>query len=153
MSEWVFREARPADANAFAEWVNGNPLIDPKDVTAAAKKNQPTVLYFVAEKDGIPVAFAPVYLQLAVAHMAFDPDAAGKDKLEAMQRLLNGTVAFAVQFGIREITTLSKEEYPVAKWAVKHGFEIEPRQLLKFDINKVLAVAEEEQKCVAPAEK
>ena len=148
MSEWKFRGAEPADAEAFAKWIENNPLIDPKDVTAAAKKNQPTVLYFVVEKDGVPVAFAPIYVQLAVAHMAFDPDADGRDKLEAMQRLLNGTAMFATQFGIREIVTLSKEKYPVAKWAVKHGFDLEPRQLLKFDINKVLAVAEEESKCV-----
>lgn len=153
MSEWAFRGAEPRDADAFAEWVETNPLIDPKDVTAAAKKNQPTVLYFVAEKDGVPIAFAPVYLQLAVAHMAFDPDADGRDKLEAMQRLLNGTVMFATQFGIREIVTLSEENYPVARWAIKHGFDVEPRQLLKFDLNKVLAVAEEESKCVRVAEK
>jgi hypothetical protein len=153
MSEWVFRGAEPRDADAFAKWVENNSLIDPKDVTAAAKKNQPTVLYFVVEKDGVPVAFAPVYVQLAVAHMAFDPDAAGRDKLEAMQRLLNGTAAFANEFGIREIVTLSQENYPVARWALKHGFDLEPRQLLKFDLNKIFAVAEEESKCAVPAEK
>src|ERR1700674_5246479 len=127
-SEWVFRGAEPADAEAFAKWVEANPQIETRDVNAAAKKNQPTVLYFVSEKDGVPVAFAPVYLQLAVAHMAFAPDADGRDKLEAMQRLLNGAVAFAIQFGVREIVTLSKEEYPVAKWGLKHGFDLEPRQ-------------------------
>ncbi len=153
MSTWTFRGAEPTDAEAFANWVSQNDQIEPRDINAAALKNQPSVLYFVVEKDGVPVGFAPVYLQLALAHLGFNPEAEGRDKLEAMQRLLNGTVAFAVQFGIREIVTLSKENYPVAKWALKHGFDLEPRQSFKFDINKLLAVAEEEQKCVRVAEK
>ncbi len=153
MSEWVFRGAEPTDAEALALWTLQNAQIEARDVDAAAKKNQPTVLYFVVEKDGVPVVSGPVYLQLALAHLIFNPEADGRDKLEAMQRLLSGTVAFAVQFGVREIVTLSQENYPVAKWALKHGFDLEPRQSFKFDINKLLAVAEEEQKCVRVAEK
>ncbi len=83
MSEWSFRGAEPADAEAFAKWVEANPQIEPSDIDAAAKKNQPTVLYFTVEKDGVPIAFAPVYLQIALAHLGFNPDADGKDKLEA----------------------------------------------------------------------
>jgi hypothetical protein len=145
-SGWVFRAAEPKDAEAFAAWVAKNPLIEARDVEASAKKNQPTVLYFVAEKDGEPVAFAPVYLQLAVGHLAFNPEAEGRDKLEAMQRMVNGTVAFAVQFGIREIVTKSLPEYGVAKWALKHGFEMDDRNLFVFDINRILNRAAEEAK-------
>jgi hypothetical protein len=151
-SVWNFRGAGPDDAEAFAKWVENNSQIESADFTAASKQNNPSVLCFVVEKDGVAVAFAPVYFSLALAHLAFNPKADGRDKLEAMQRLLNGTVAFAVQFGIREITTLSKEDYPVAKWAVKHGFDLESRQLLKFDINKVLIKAKEESTCAVPAE-
>ena len=154
MSEWRFRGAEPADAEAFAQYVIDNPQIELQDIVGANKKNNPTVMYVVAEKDGVPVAFAPIYLQVALAHLAFNPDVNGKDKLAAMQVLLNGTVSYALGLGVREITTLSKEEYPVAKWAMKHGFDLESRQVFKFDINsKVLAVAEKENQCVAPADK
>jgi|SRR5579864_6717311 len=154
MSEVKFRLAEPADAEAFKSWVSASPEIDPRDVKAAAKKQNPSVLYFVAESPaGKVVAFAPVYVQYALAHLAFNPKANADERRQAMETLLNGVMAFAVQDGIREIVTLSKEEYPVAKWAMQHGFDLEPRQLLKFDINKVLAVAEEENKCAPVAEK
>lgn len=148
-NHWKFRGAEPADAEAFAQYVIDNPQIELQDIVGANKKNNPTVMYVVAEKDGVPVAFAPIYLQAALAHLAFNPDATGKDKLAAMQVLLNGTVSYALGLGVREITTLSKEAYPVAKWAMKHGFDLESRQVFKFDINsKVLAVAEEEKQHV-----
>ena len=151
---WMFRLAGPDDAEAFTQWTLANPQIDPKDIEAAKKKNNPTTVYFVAENaEGQVVAFAPVYLQRILAHLVFNPDADGKDKLRAMDFLLKGTVLFAIQEGVREVVTLSKEDYPVAKWAVKHGFDLDPRQLFKFDINRVLAVTEEEQICAPKADK
>lgn len=154
LPRWRFRAAEPSDAEAFTEWTLANPQIDPKDIEAAKKKNNPTVLFFVVENaEGKVVAFAPVYTQMILAHLVFNPAADGKEYLNAMQMLLNGTVAFAVNMGIREIGTLSKPEYGVAKWAMKHGFDLEPRQVFKFDINKVLAVAEEEKTCAPVAEK
>lgn len=154
MSEVKFRLAEPRDAESFKSWVLASPEIDPKDIKAASKKQNPSVLYFVAESpEGKVVAFAPVYVQYALAHLAFNPGANGAERRQAMETLLNGVMAFAVQDGVREIVTLSKEEYPVAQWGMKHGFELEPRQVLKFDINKVLAMAEEENKCAPVAEK
>jgi hypothetical protein len=151
---WKFRLAEPADAEAFTQWTLSNPQIDPKDIEAAKKENNPTVIYFAAENaEGQVVAFAPVYLQMILAHLVFNPDAAGKDKLRAMQFLLNGAVLVAIQHGVREIVTLSKENYPVAKWAVKHGFDLEPRQLFKFDINRVLDAPEEDKTCAVQADK
>ena len=141
---WKFRLAEPTDAEAFAEWTLSNPQIDPKDIEAAKRKNNPTVLYFVAEdSEGRVIAFAPLYWQMVLAHLVFNPEAEGKDRLHAMQVLLKGAIVQAAQIGIREIVTLSKENYPVAKWAVKHGFDLEPRQIFKFDINRVLDIAKE----------
>ena len=154
MSEVKFRLAEPADAEAFKSWVLASQDIDPKDIKAANKKQNPTAIYFVAESpEGKVVAFTPVYIQYVVAHLAFNPEANGRERLQAMETLTNGVMAFAAQYGIREIVTLSKEEYPVAKWALKHDFELEPRQLFKLDINKILAAAEEENKCAPVAEK
>ena len=142
MSEWSFRAATPDDAESFAKWTVENPQIDDADKLAATKKNNPTVVWFVSTKDGVPQAFAPLYLQAVVGHMGFNPDAGGKDRLRALQMLIDGTAAFMVQMGIREIVTLSKEEYPIAQWAMKHDFDLEPRQLLKLDLNKLMAAAE-----------
>lgn len=142
MSKWEFRLAGPADAEAFSRWVVQNPQVDRADIEAGKKKNNPTVVFFAVEKDGIVQAFAPLYCQMTLAHLGFNPEAEGKDKLHAMQMLIDGVAAFAVQYGVHEITTLSKETYPVAQWAVKHGFDLEPRQVLKLDLNKILELAE-----------
>jgi hypothetical protein len=140
-NEWTFRLATPADAASFAKWIAENSSIDAVDKLAATHDQNPTVLWFVMEKDGIVQAFAPLYLQMTLPHLGFNPDAAAEDRKEALTRLMNGVSAFAVQFGIREITTLSKERYPIAKWAIAHGFDLDSRQVLKLDLNKVMASA------------
>ena len=158
MSEMIFRLSEPADAPAFSKWAAQNPQIEQRDLIATLKAKNPTCLFFVVEEDGVPTLFAPCYCQMALAHLAFNPDADGKQKLRALNTVLNGVMAFAVQYGMREITTLTKKEYGVAKWALANGFEEEDRQLYKFDINKILDAAkpkEEEAKpeCAPVAEK
>lgn len=138
MSNWTFRFANPNDAEAFTKWALENPDVDRKDLFAATKQKNPTVLFFAVEKDGVVQAFAPLYAAMILSHLGFNPDATGKDKLRAMQMLIDGVSAFAVQYGIREIMTLSREEYPVAQWAMKHGFELEPRQVLKLNLNDAM---------------
>jgi hypothetical protein len=139
MSEWTFGLAEPADAPAFSKWAAENPQIEQKDLLAGMKSNNPTVITFAVRKDGVAVAFAPVYAQMILAHLGFNPESDGKDKLRALQMLTDGVMAFVVQFGVYEIATLSKEEYGVAKWAAAHGFEKDDRQFFKLDINKLLA--------------
>lgn len=133
---WNLRLAEPSDAEAFSKWVAENPQIDADDIKAGTRDQNPTVLVFAVEKDGVVQVFAPVYLQMTLAHLGFNPEANGKDKLTALQTLVDGVSKTAVEFGVRELTTLSKEEYPVAKWALKHGFKLDPRQVLKLDLNK-----------------
>jgi hypothetical protein len=142
MANWKFRIAEPADAEAFSVWSATNPQIDQKDLLKATGTQNPTVVFFAVEKDGVVQAFAPVYLQMVLAHLGFNPEAEGKDKLRALQMLTDGVSAFAIQLGVREIMTLSKAKYPVAQWAVKHDFEIEPRQALILDLNKMMAEIE-----------
>lgn len=140
--EWVFRLADADDSEAFTKWALENPQIDRKDLWAATKKKNPTVVFFAVEKDGVVQAFAPLYAQMILAHLGFNPDAAGKDRKEALQRLIDGVSAFAVQYGIREIVTLTKENYPIAQWGIKHGFDLEERQVLKLDLNKAMEPVE-----------
>ena len=134
-----FRLAKPEDATAFAEWVANNPQIDARDIQAAQSKTNPTVLYFVATKDDVPVAFAPLHCVAMLDHLAFNPESEGRDRLKALQTLIDGCTAFFVQLGIREIQTLTKEEYPVGAWALKHGFEKDDRETFRMDINKLMA--------------
>jgi hypothetical protein len=139
MSVWEFRLAGPDDAAAFSKWIGENQQIPDADKLAALKTNNPTILWFVETKDGVAQTFAPVYLQFAVPHLGFNPDADSRDIAEGMQRLTDGIAGFAVQFGIREIVTLSEEKLPMARWAMKHDFDLEKRQTLKLNLNKVMA--------------
>lgn len=141
MSEWNFRLAEPADAADFSKWIAENRHIDDADKLAATGAQNPTVLWFVAEKNGKPVGFAPVYLQATVPHLGFDPASDAEDRKAAMGVLMDGVSAFMIQYGVREITTLSKEKYPIARWALDHGFGQDSRQVFKLDLNQVIAAA------------
>lgn len=136
--EWVFRLAVPSDAESFAKWASENPQVDAEDLLAGTKTKNPTALMFAAEKDGVVVAFGPVYMMAMLSHLGFNPDAEDKDKLRALQIMIDGVSAFAVQYGIREIGTLSKKQYPIARWAVKHGFEEDERQVFRLKLNEIL---------------
>jgi hypothetical protein len=152
-AKWEFRLAVPSDAPAFAEWVKWNLHIDPKDVATALKENNPTVIYFVATKDGVPVAFSPIYTAAVVAHLGFDPLSEAEDRKTAMNVLHDGTMAFFVQFGIREILALSDPKYGAAKYAMKRGFEQDTRSLFRFDINKAMEKPAGELETVGDAAK
>ena len=150
-ANWEFRLAKPEDAEAFSKWAATNPQIEQKDLLAGMHKNNPTVLTFTVTKDGVPIVFAPVYLSATLAHLGLNPESDGADKLRSLQMLLNGTAALMAQVGVREIITLSKKEYGVAKWAESRGFEPEERQLFKLDLNTIIQEADEQ--CVPAAGK
>lgn len=146
MENWTYRQARPADAPLFAEWVNSNPLIDPGDVQRTIHGNNPTCVFLVAEEDGVPVAFMPVYIPMHIAHLSFSPTARASQKIKALHGLHDFATALAVQFGIREMTVLTREDYPMAKFAKQIGFKRDNRQLFRFDINSVLPVKQDPAK-------
>src|SRR5690348_12881261 len=93
MSEWAFRLCEPADAPALAEFVAKNPQIDPADMQAALKSQNPTAVYFCVTKDGKPVAFAPFYCTMMLAHLGFDPDSRADDRQHALEMILRGASA------------------------------------------------------------
>ena len=136
--DWNFRLAEPRDAAAFTKWSLSNRLIDPADREAGTKKKNPTVVYFAVEHDGVVVSFAPLHCQMVLDFLVFNPDANVKDRKQAMQMLMDGVSAFAVHFGVREIVTMSKEKYPIARWALKNGFKADDRQQLKWNLNEIL---------------
>ena len=138
VSEWDLRLAQPSDSAVFADWIVNNPFIDPKDVQDGLKANNPTSITFVMCHNGLPVWFAPCYCTMHVAHMGVNPAASVRERKEGLSRILAGVGAFAIQFGIRAITTLTKSHYPVARWAKANGFEADSRELYKCDLNKWL---------------
>lgn len=142
MSEWAFRWAEPTDAEAFARWVTENPQIDWADANASLGVVNPTVMFFVATEDGVPRGFAPIYWSAVLGYLGFDPQSDGKTRLRALQVLKDGVMALLVQYGVREIQTLSEPQYGIAKWALEHGFTQEPRKLFRLDVNKEMGISE-----------
>jgi hypothetical protein len=133
MSEgFAFRLANEGDAEDFAKWVAENPLTDRRDAISAIKN--PTTLFFVVTKDDVPVAFVPFYQSITIAHLGFNPAMDGKDRLRALEMLLKAVAGFAEVINVREINTLSKTEYPMAAWALKHGFEKDDRELFRYAV-------------------
>jgi len=53
---------------------------------------------------------APILCADGAAVPGFNPNANAKDRKDALQTLMSGVSAVAVQFGIREIVTLSKRK-------------------------------------------
>lgn len=136
MSDWTFRLAEPADAEAFSKWVSENPFIDSADVQEGLKKNQPTVITFVVCYRGTPVWFAPVYATMHLAHLGVNPEIDAELRKTGLEKLMDYVGAFAYQMGVRYITTLTKERYPIGRWAKQHGFTVDPRQLFKFNLHE-----------------
>lgn len=138
MSQLSFRFAEADDSRPFAEWVNNNPLIAEEDITASLKANNPTSVTLVIEDESGVKMFASGYCQFHIAHLAYNPETDGKERLRAMAMMQKAIAAFSRLHGINEVTVSTYEDYPVAKWAMKHGFEVEPRQTLKLDARKII---------------
>jgi hypothetical protein len=135
MSEWEIRFATPEDAPLFAEWIVKNPQIYPEDVADGTKEKNPTSQTFVVTHNGKPVWFAPMYLQFHLAHLGVNPESDSDERKDALKYLLTGIMGFALEYGIREITTMTKDAYPVAVVAKRMGFKKDPQGREQFKLN------------------
>jgi hypothetical protein len=136
MNEYTFRLVEAKDAPAISRWVAENQQIDPKDKQLCWTQTSPMAVYFIVEKDGEPIAYAPLLFVLHLCHLAFAPTSRASERVHAMQTLLDGTKEFAVEAGVHRIQTLTLPDYGVAKWALAHGFVADDRVLLTLDIPK-----------------
>jgi hypothetical protein len=134
----TYRWAEPSDAEAFSLWSSTNAKIPHKDVVATMSVNNPTCVYFVIEKNGVPLLFAPFYLQMLLGFLAFNPHAGRRDRINALEKMHEVSAGFASNLGIREVVVQTSPEYPVAKWAVKNGFEEEPRTTFKYRVTPLV---------------
>jgi hypothetical protein len=125
----TFRFATAEDAPAFARWASENPDIPQKDLEASMKKNNPTATVLVVEQDGVPRMFLPVYLTLRIAYLGFNPENTPKQTVQALEAMLPIVQGFARIWHINEVDTLTRTGLPMARWADKHGFAAEDREL------------------------
>ncbi len=132
---YSIRFAEAKDSDAFVKWAMENPAIDPRDIADSLKENNPTCVVIVVERDDVPILFAPVFCTMQLAYLGFNPDRDDtREKAEALSEMLIVLQAFATLHGVRQINTLTSAEQMVAKWARKHGFEPETRQLYKHKV-------------------
>lgn len=133
-----FRFANEEDAAPFAQWAIDNLDIPREDIEAAKKENNPTSTVLIITDDaGIPVLYVPAYCALRIAYLGFNPEATDRDRIEAMNLMLVALKGFAATFGINEIGTLSRKGYSVARWAEKHDFQADERQLFTAKVKEV----------------
>lgn len=128
----TFRFANQSDAPAFAEWATMNPDIPQADIEAAMKENNPTAVFLIIEEDGEVILSVPAYAVLRIACLLFNPQATERQKIAAMGKMREAIMAFAANFGINQVDTVTKKGYAVATWAEKHGFTPEDRQLFEL---------------------
>jgi hypothetical protein len=133
----TFRFAQPSDAESFTRWAVENPKIPHKDILASMKANNPTSTVLVIEENGVPILFAPFYCQMNLAYLGFNPEYEGKIRLKALNALQWAIASFAYEFGVREVTVQTSKDYPVGKWALKHGFKEENRQTFTMRVTPI----------------
>ena len=144
---WNYRLATNADSEMFTKWTAENPQISLEECVAGNGKNHPTVLYCVAEKDGVPIAFCPIYLSGVLAYVGLNPDSRAAEKVQALDGLKLFIEALLVQYGIRDLWTPYAENDGVAQWAGKRGFVLNTQPRLWLDLNKEMAEVPEVPVC------
>lgn len=121
------RLATPADAEAFAEWAATNNDIPDDDVRAVAES---ITLTLVIEVEGarelyIPFIFSATAPLLTIGYLGFRPGQSHRTKAAALHAMLSATWSLKNHFGC-EVRVVTKAEYPMGKWALKHGFIPKP---------------------------
>lgn len=133
----VIRLPEPRDSKDFAKWATENGKIPKKDILSVFKANNPTSTALVVEQDGKVIMYVPFYCVMNIGFLGFNPEASSRDRIKAMGAMLSVLAEFAKTYGVNELTVQSAKDYPVAQWAVKHGFEPESRQTFKYHVKPV----------------
>ena len=137
MGEITARLAGPQDAEPLAKWALSNELIDMEDIKSSMIEENPTTVVLVVEQDGKVLLYAPIYCTMTLAFLAFNPEDTRRQKMEALAKMKDAISRFSLIHGVKELITYSKEEYGVAKWAVKNGFIPEDRTAFKLKMTEV----------------
>lgn len=121
------RLATPADADTFARWAAFNNDIPDNAVEAVING---VTLVLVAEVDGEPELYIPFIFseekpQLTIGYLGFRVGQDYRTKAKALKEMLAATKRLQEHFDC-EIRVITKAEYPMGKWALKHGFTEKP---------------------------
>jgi hypothetical protein len=127
--ELTVRIADERDSQPFAEWIAKSKQIPADDVKASLKEANPTSVTLVVEQDGEVILFAPFYAIALLGFIGFNPNTGVEQRRQGLEHMKKAAQAFWGMYGITTITTLSREKYPIAHWAMNHGFTVEKRQL------------------------
>lgn len=113
------RWLEPRDFEKFAQWVSSNTDI-PRDDTRILK--YPRTLTMVFESDGAPILFVPITPVYEVGFLGFKPDLDARTKAKALRRVIETLNEVMLETQIPETEVFTRAEYPIGKWATKHGF-------------------------------
>lgn len=117
------RLATPTDAAAFSTWIVNNPDILKADIEAVA--NAVTLTLAVDVDDApelfIPFMFSPTEAVLTIGFLGFRPGQNRRTKAVALKAMLTYTTRLRDHLGCA-VRVVTKAEYPMGKWALKHGF-------------------------------
>jgi hypothetical protein len=129
-SDFTVRVAGAEDADLFAEWIGKSNDIPVEDIKASLKESNPTSVTLVIEHEGKVILFFPTWAVALLGFIGFNPEATPRERIKALDACKRSAQAFWGMHGVTSIATLTREDYPVAKWAMHNGFELEPRQVL-----------------------
>lgn len=133
MKSLTFRLADQRDVEPLSQWVGESTQIPIRDVQASLKENSPTsVMMVIEDEEGKTILAAPTYAVAMLGFIIFNPEASGRERIHGLEALKGAAQAFWASYGVTEINTLTHEHYQVAQWAQKHGFELEPRKVLRL---------------------
>jgi len=137
MKEPTVRIAAEKDAEPFANWIAASTQIPVEDVKASLKENNPTSVTLVIEDErGKVILAAPTYAVAMLGFIIFNPETTDLERGKGLAAIKKAAQAFWAMHGVTEIDTLTREDYPVAQWAMRHGFELESRTLLRLTYKK-----------------
>lgn len=128
------RLIRQDDKERCAEWVTNNPDIPREDKRMV---DYPSALTICVEKDGEAVVYVPLHLQLFIGFLGFNPEIHPKDKARALRCAMDAAKRLCNATQVREIHVATMPDYPMGKWAVKHGFKDSEKHDLYWEVGDV----------------
>lgn len=125
----------PEEISQLAEFIGKNPDI-PLDDVNGLKASPSSVVLMVSDDEGKVLLMLPWYPLFVVPFFGFNPEANPRERIKAMNAALPIIEAAAKRFGIAHIAGMTRPEYGIAQWAMKHGFEPDQRQAFVKTLEK-----------------
>jgi hypothetical protein len=114
------RLATAEDAPAFVEWAVNNPDIPEADIDAVANS---IPLTLVVEVDGQAEVYLPLIPAMTLGYLGFRPGQDVRTKAVALNAMAEALQNLQRELKISDAYVFTKAEYPMGKWALKHGFK------------------------------